>query len=119
VTRQGCPRPEAGNATVPLIPAKSGGGGISGDGGGAPSASSGGNTYQPVSCARPGTGCGGYIPPVFDQVPGGSLGFLAGLGGSLAGTVDLAQCALNPLLCALQQATGAGPSGLYTGWVHS
>jgi hypothetical protein len=33
--------------------------------------------------------------------------------------VDLAQCALNPLLCALQQATGTDPSGLYTGFVHS
>ena len=116
----GCPPPHVhGHEPAHGGPAAPGGGYPAGGGGDPAPASPGGDTYQPVSCARLGTGCGAYIPPVFDQVPGGSLGFLAGLGGSLVGTADLAQCALNPLLCALAQATGTDPSGLYTGFVHS
>ena len=115
----GCPPPHVhGHEPAHGGPAAPGGGYPVSGGDPAP-ASPGGTTYQPGSCSHLSVDCGGYIPPVFDEVPGGSLGFLAGLGGSLAGTVGLAQCALNPLLCALQQATGTDPSGLYTGWVHS
>ncbi len=117
----GCPPPHVkGHEPAHGGPAAPGGGyPTNGGGGGPPPASSGGNIYQPISCSHLGTGCGGYTPHVFTQVPGGSLGFVAGLGGSLAGTANLVQCVLNPLLCLQQQATGTDASSLYTGWVHS
>ena len=65
-------------------------------------------TYTPPSCGHLGTGCAGtrvWVP----NVPGGNLGFLAGVGASL---VSLFDNPINPFI-------GNTPSDMYTHWVAS
>ena len=54
--------------------------------------------------------------PLPKDAPGGSLGFLAGLGNSFVSLLDLGTTAANPLQGAMNMATGNTFSGAYTRW---
>jgi hypothetical protein len=83
--------------------------------GGGPLRGSPGGTFNAYGCGRFAFGCAG-TPVKLTQAPGGSLGFLAGLGGSFVGLLDAGICAVSIAACLHDAATGNTFSGDYTRW---
>jgi hypothetical protein len=83
----------------------------------ATTSSSGDRTYNAALCGRVGGSYCAGAPPLPRDAPGGSVGFLAGIGDSLVSLLDVGMAAANPIQGARNFATGNTFSGAYTRWV--